>query len=245
MSTQNKVAIVTGGSRGIGAAISERLAREGFKVVINYSSDDAAAEALVRRIEGAGGRAVAAKGDVSDPAAVRRLFDTTEAAFGGVDVLVNSAGIMPMGKIADVDDATFDRVMAINVKGTFNTLREAARRMRDGGRIVSMSSNTGAARFENYGVYSASKVAIDTLTATLSREMRGRSITANTVAPGPTESDLFFKGKTQEQIDRLTHIAPLERLGKPEDVANVVSFLVGPEGGWINGQVVRSNGGML
>lgn len=246
MSGQNgKTAIITGGSRGIGAAIADRLARDGFGVVVNYASDDAAAEALVRKIEKAGGRAVAAKGDVADPGAVRRLFDSAEAAFGGVDVLVNVAGIMPLMAIAETDDATFDRVMAINVKGTFNGLREAARRLRSGGRIVSISSNVGALRFENYGIYAASKVAVDTLTAILARELRGRSITVNAVAPGPTATDLFFKGKTQEQINRLTKMPPLERLGTPEDVANVVSFLVGPEGGWINGQLVRANGGLI
>ncbi len=241
----NKVAIVTGASRGIGAAIAERLARDGFHVVVNYSSDAAPAEALVRKIEDAGGRAVAAKADVSDPAAMRRLFDSAQTAFGGVDVLVNNAGIMQLAKFADTDDALFDRQIAVNLKGTFNGLREAARRLRDGGRVVNFSTSVVGTLFETYGVYAATKAAVETMTAILSKEMRGRSITVNAVAPGPTATDLFLKGKPAELVDRIAKIAPLERLGTPEEIANVVAFLVGPEGGWINGQVLRANGGMI
>ena len=241
----NKVAIVTGASRGIGAAVAERLAKDGFTVVINYSGDTKSAEALARKIEGNGGRALTAKADVSDPGAVRGMFDAAEAAFGGVDVLVNNAGIMKLATIADSDDAMFDRQVAINLKGSFNAMREAARRLRDGGRIVNFSSSVVGVKPETYGVYAATKAAIETMTAVLSKELRGRSITANAVAPGPTATDLFLNGKSPELIDRLAKMNPLERLGTPEDIAAAVSFLAGPDGSWINGQTLRANGGMV
>jgi 3-oxoacyl-[acyl-carrier protein] reductase len=241
----NKVAIVTGASRGIGAAVAERLAGDGFTVVVNYSGDAKSAEALVRKIESKGGRALTAKADVSDPNAVRRMFDATEAAFGGVDVLVNNAGIMKLAKIADSEDALFDQQVAVNLKGTFNTLREAAKRLRDGGRIVNFSTSVVGTKLETYGVYIATKAAVEMLSAVLSKEMRGRSITVNAVAPGPTATDLFLNGKSPELIDRLAKMNPLERLGTPADIASAVAFLVGPDGGWINGQVLRPNGGMV
>src|SRR6202045_4162286 len=175
----NKVAIVTGASRGIGAAVAERIAADGFTVVINYSGDAKSAEALARKIEGKGGRALTAKADVSDPNAVRGMFDAAEAAFGGVDVLVNNAGIMKLAKIADSDDALFDRHVAINLKGSFNTMREAAKRLRDGGRIVNFSTSVVGTKPETYGVYTATKAAVETLTAILSKELCGRSITVN------------------------------------------------------------------
>ena len=245
MTETDKVAIVTGASRGIGAAVAERLARDGFTVVINYSGDAAPAEALARRIEAAGGRALAAKADVSDPDAVRRLFDATETAYGGVNVLVNNAGIMKLSSIADVDDATFDRLIAVNLKGTFNGLREATRRLRAGGRIINFSTSVVGLRLETYGVYAASKAAVETLTAILAKELRGRSITVNAIAPGPTATDLFLDGKPQELIDRMATMNPLERLGTPQDIAAAVAFLAGPDGSWINGQTLRANGGMI
>ncbi len=241
----HKVAIVTGASRGIGAAVAERLAGDGFTVVINYSGDAKSAEALARKIEGKGGRALTAKADVSDPKAVRGMFDAAEAAFGGVDVLVNNAGIMKLAKIADSDDALFDQHIAVNLKGTFNALREAAKRLREGGRIVNFSTSVVATKLETYGVYAATKAAIETMTAILSKELRGRSITVNAVAPGPTATDLFLIGKSPELIDRFAKMNPLERLGTPTDIASVVAFLVGPDGSWINGQVLRANGGMV
>jgi 3-oxoacyl-[acyl-carrier protein] reductase len=241
----SKIAVVTGASRGIGAAVAERLARDGFAVVINYSGDAAPAEALVRKIEEAGGRALAAKADVSDPGAVRGLFDASEAALGGVDVLVNNAGIMKLSSIADVDDATFDRLIAVNLKGTFNGLREAARRLRTGGRIINFSTSVIGLRLETYGVYGATKSAVETLTAILAKELRGRSITVNAIAPGPTATDLFLDGKSQELIDRMAKMNPLERLGTPQDIAAAVAFLAGPDGSWINGQTLRANGGMI
>lgn len=245
MSTQAKVAIVTGASRGIGAAIAQRLASDGFTVVINYAGKAAEAEQLAGDIEKAGGRAITAQADVSDPAAVARLFDAAEAAYGGVDVLVNNAGIMKLAPLAESDDALFDSQIAVNLKGTFNTLRQAARRLRDGGRIVNLSTSVVGLKLENYGVYAATKVAVETMTAILSKELRGRSITVNAVAPGPTATDLFLDGKSPELIERMAKMNPLERLGTPADIANAVAFLAGPDGGWINGQVLRANGGMV
>jgi 3-oxoacyl-[acyl-carrier protein] reductase len=240
-----KVAIVTGASRGIGAAVAERLGRDGFAVVINYSGDAKPAEALARRIESAGGRALTAKADVSDPQAVRGMFDAAQAAFGGVDVLVNNAGVMKLAKIADSDDALFDQHIAVNLKGTFNALREAAKRLRDGGRIVNFSTSVVGTKPETYGIYTATKAAIEALTGILAKELRGRSISVNAVAPGPTATDLFLSGKSPELIERLAKMAPLERLATPADIAGTVAFLVGPDGGWINGQVLRPNGGLV
>jgi 3-oxoacyl-[acyl-carrier protein] reductase len=240
-----KVAIVTGASRGIGAAVAERLASDGFAVIINYSSDARSAEALERKIAGNGGRALAAKADVSNPNAVRDMFDAAERTFGGVDVLVNNAGIMKLAKIADSDDALFDQQIAINLKGSFIAMREAAKRLRDGGRIVNFSTSVVGTRLETYGVYAATKSAVETMTAVLAKELRGRNITVNAVAPGPVATDLFLSGKSPELIDRLAKMNPMERLGTPEDIASAVAFLVGPDGGWINGQVLRANGGMV
>src|ERR1700736_2988819 len=241
----NKLAIVPGASRGIGAAVAERIAADGFTVVINYSGDAKPAEALARKIEAKGGRALTAKANVSDPNAVRGMFDAAEAAFGGVDVLVNNAGIMKLAKIADSDDALFDQQVAINLKGSFNAMREAAKRLRDGGRIINFSTSVVGVKLETYGVYAATKAAIETMTAILSKELRGRSITVNAVAPGPTATDLFLNGKSPDVIERMAKMNPLERFGSPEDIASAVAFLVGPDGSWINGQVLRANGGMV
>ncbi|WP_019832752.1 SDR family oxidoreductase [Sphingomonas sp. PR090111-T3T-6A] len=242
---KNKVAIVTGASRGIGAAIAERLAADGFTVVVNYAGNATEAEALVARIEAAGGKAISAQADVSDPVAVARLFDATQAAFGGVDVLVNNAGIMKLATLADSDDALFDTQVAINLKGVFNTLREAARRLREGGRIINLSSSVVGLRPASYAVYAATKAGVEAMTHVLTKELRGRNITVNAIAPGPTATALFLDGKPQAVIDTLTKAAPLERLGQPEDIAGAVAFLAGPDGGWINGQVLRANGGII
>ena len=241
----SKVAIVTGASRGIGAAVAERLARDGLAVVVNYAASSGPAETLVRAIEAKGGRALAAKADVSDAAAMRGLFDAAERAFGGIDVLVNNAGIMKNAKIADCDDVSFDDQIAINLKGSFNGMREAARRLRDGGRIVNFSTSVVGTKLETYGVYAATKAAIETMTAILSKELRGRHITVNAVAPGPVSTELFLTGKSPELVERMAKIPPLERLGTTEDIASVVSFLAGPDGGWVNGQVLRANGGLV
>jgi len=239
------VALVTGGSRGIGAAISRRLAADGHAVAINYAGRRDDAETLAAELTAAGGQAIALQADVADPQAVRQLFDAIEARFGGVDVVVNSAGVLQLAALADSDDALFERVMGINLKGAFNVLRESARRVRDGGRIVTLSTSVVGIKLENYSVYAASKAAVETLGAILSKELRGRGITVNTVAPGPTATDLFLDGKSPELIDRLAKMNPLERLGTPEDIAGAVAFLAGADGGWINGQVLRANGGMV
>jgi 3-oxoacyl-[acyl-carrier protein] reductase len=242
---EQKVALVTGASRGIGAAVAQRLAHDGFTVIVNYAEGAAPAEALVRTIEEAGGKALAAKADVSKADDVRRMFDAAEAAFGGVDVLVNNAGIMTLGNIADVEDDAFDRQIAVNLKGSFNTMREAAKRLRNGGRVINFSSSVVGLLQPTYAVYAGTKAAIEAMSSIFAKELRGRNITVNSVAPGPTATDLFLKGKPQEAIDRLAKLAPLERLGQPADIAATVAFLAGPDAAWINGQVLRANGGII
>lgn len=244
-STETKVALVTGASGGIGAETARRLARDGFTVIVNYAGSADAAEAVVREIEAAGGRAVSAQADVADPAAVRRLFDQAQAAFGGVDVLVNNAGIMKLATLADADDALFDQTIAVNLRGVFNTLREASRRLRHGGRIINISSSVVGLLPAAYGVYAASKAAVEAMGRVLAKELRGRTITVNGIAPGPTATKLFLDGKPAEVVERLAKAAPLERLGTPEDIAGVVAFLAGADGAWVNGQVLRANGGII
>jgi 3-oxoacyl-[acyl-carrier protein] reductase len=236
-------AIVTGASRGIGRAVALRLARDGFAVVVNYAgSADKAAE-VIKEITAQGGRAIAVQADVADAAGVARLFDEAEHAHGKIGVVVNSAGIMKLFPIASGRVEEFDAVFDVNVRGTFNVLQQAARRVADGGRIITMSTSVLGMSFPSYGAYAASKAVVEVLTRILAHELRGRHISVNAVAPGPTGTELFFEGKTQEQIDRLAKFAPMERLGTPEDIANVVSFLAGPEAGWINAQTLRANGG--
>jgi 3-oxoacyl-[acyl-carrier protein] reductase len=242
-----QVAIVTGASRGIGAAVARLLARDGFAVVVNYAGRAEEAQGVVQAIASQGGRAIAVQADVADPAAVRGLFDEAIAAFGRIDVLVNNAGIMPpaLPQLADTDDATFDRVFAVNVKGTFNALREAAGRLAAGGRIVNFSSSLVGLAHPGYAAYAASKSAVETFTHIMAKELRGKRITVNAVAPGPTATALFLDGKSPETVERLAKAAPLERLGTPEDIANVVALLASADGAWINGQTLRANGGLV
>ncbi|KVL31992.1 3-ketoacyl-ACP reductase [Burkholderia territorii] len=244
MNTSKQVALVTGSSRGIGAQIARRLARDGFSVVVNYAGSAGAAREVVDAIAADGGEAVAVQADVVDPAAVAALFDAAERAFGRIDVVVNSAGIMKLAPLAELDDAVFDETVAINLKGAFNVSREAAKRVRDGGRIVNLTSSVIGMRLPSYGAYIATKAAVEAMTQVLAQEMRGRSINVNAVAPGPVATELFLHGKSPELIERMAKLNPLERLGQPNDIAGVVAFLAGPDGAWINGQILRANGGM-
>jgi 3-oxoacyl-[acyl-carrier protein] reductase len=245
MPDTQRCAIITGSSRGIGAAIAAGLAAEGLAVIVNYSGNAEPADELVRRIEAAGGKALAQKADVSRAAEVAAMFDAAEAAFGGVDVLVNNAGIMKLAPVSESGDDLVDRHLSINLKGTINTLREAARRLRDGGRIVNFSSSVVGLYQPTYGIYAATKAGVEALTHVLAKELGARGITVNAVAPGPTATGLFLDDKDQATIDRIAQAAPLGRLGQPEDIAAVVAFLAGPDGGWVNGQVLRANGGVV
>jgi len=240
-----RIAVVTGGSRGIGRAISTRLAADGFTVVVNYASGTDAAAATVAEIEGAGGRALAVQADVADEHAVAAMFDRVEADHGGIDVVVHSAGRLALSTIADQDLEVLDALHRTNIRGTFVVAQQAARRVRAGGAFVGMSTSVVGTQFPTYGAYVASKSAVEGMTMILAKELRGRDVTANVVAPGPTATELFLDGKTQDQIDSLAKVPPLERLGTPEDIAGVVAFLVGPDGHWVNGQTIRANGGMV
>ena len=241
--THVKAAIVTGASGGIGRAVSLRLAGDGFAVVVNYAGNEAKADEVVTEIKTAGGRAITIQADVANAADVERLLRNTLGAFGRIDVVVNCAGIMPLGPIADGNLEVFDRVIATNLRGAFILMGQAAKHVSEGGRIIAFSSSVIAKSFPGYGAYIASKAGVEGLVPVLANELRGRQITVNAVAPGPVSTELFLKGKTEAQIEQFRRLAPLERLGQPGDIADVISFLAGPAGGWVNAQVLRANGG--
>lgn len=240
-----KVALVTGSSRGIGAAIAKRLARDGFNVTVNCVINRDLAASVVKGIKEAGGNAIWEQADVSDPAAVRRLFDANDRAFGGIDVVVSNAGIMRLAAFKDMSDTDFDRMIAVNMKGSFNVLREAARRVRDGGRVIALSSSITQLRSPTYGPYAASKGAQELYANTLAKELEGRKISVNAIAPGVVNTSLFTDGKTPQQIAGFAQRTPHKRLGEPEDIANVVSALCRDDGWWVNGQTVFANGGIV
>ncbi len=236
-----RVAIVTGGSRGIGRAVVSRLAADGYKVVVGYAGNADEAEAAAREA----GDAIAVQADVADEAAVTALFDAAEQTFGGVDVVVHAAGRMTLSPIADLDLDELDALHRTNIRGTFVVAQQAVRRLRAGGALITFSSSVIALAFPGYAAYAASKGAVEAMTLVLARELRGRDVTVNTVAPGPTATALFLEANDEETIAQRAKQPPLERLGTPEDIAGVVAFLAGPEGHWVNGQILRANGGII
>lgn len=240
-----KSVIVTGASRGIGRAVAIRLASDGFAVAVNYAGNATKAEEVVTEIKSHGGQAIAVQADVGNAAEVEHLFKVTMDTFGGINVVVNCAGVMPLSPIAEGDLELFDKVITTNLRGTFVVLGQASRTLSSGGRIIVFSSSVIAMAFPTYGPYIASKAGVEGLVRVLANELRGRNITVNAVAPGPVATELFLTGKAEAQIDHLRKLSPLERLGQPEDIANVVSFLSGSNGGWINGQILRANGGFV
>ncbi|MBY8976843.1 SDR family oxidoreductase [Rhodobacteraceae bacterium NNCM2] len=245
MAQQQRTAIVTGGGKGIGAEISKRLAAAGYSVVINYRGDESAARTVASAIEAEGGRATCHRGYVGDPAAMKALFDKAEEVFGPVDMIVNNAGAIRVGPLSEASSADFDLQVTANLAGTFHGMREGARRLRDGGRIVSISSSVVGLYLPGYGLYAATKSAVEAMTHVLAKELGPRQITVNTVSPGPIDTEFFHEGKSAEQVATITRMIPLGRLGRPGDVADVVAYLASPESGWINGQVLRANGGAV
>ena len=243
--SKSRTALVTGSSRGIGAATAKRLARDGFAVTVNYVENHALAAGVVREIEAADGRAISVQADVSDPRAVRRLFDAHDSAFGGIDVVVSNAGIMRLAPFREMLDADFERMVDVNQKGSFYVMREAARRVRDGGRIITLSSSITQLRSPTYGPYAASKAAQEIFANVLAKELEGRHISVNAIAPGVVNTTLFTDGKTHQQIDGFVQRTPHKRLGEPSDIADVISALCGRDGAWINGQTVFANGGIV
>lgn len=238
-----RTAIVTGGSRGIGRAVTEQLARDGVAVAIVYSTRTEAALETVAAVESFGGTAIAIPADVADEAAMDQVFARVEETWGGVDVVVNSAGLLHLTPLAELDMQTFDSIHRANVRGSFVVAREAVRRVREGGSLIMLSSTAVATALPGYTAYAASKAAVDAMILILARELRGRDITVNAVAPGPTSTEMFHSEKTIETVERLRMLSPMERLGTADDIAGVISFLAGP-GRWVNGQIIRVNGGV-
>ncbi len=244
MNDKVKTALVTGASRGIGAAIVRRLAQDGFAVAINYVKSESEAQALADELRKQGVSVCLAQGDVSSDEDVQRIFEQVTQELGRIDVLVNNAGVLKTTPLAQTSDELFEQTFGINVRGVFNTLRLAATQLAEGGRIINLSSTALALNMPGYAIYNGSKSAVESFTRVFAKELRGRHITVNAVAPGPVETELFLEGKTDEQVAAFAKMPPLERLGQPEDIANVVSFLAGPDSGWVNGQVLRANGGI-
>lgn len=242
--TPSRVALVAGGSGGIGRAVAQRLARDGLAVGVHYSGNKARADEVVDTITSSKGRAIAVGGDIADESEMSAAFDAVEDEFGGVDVVVNTAGIMILTPLVQLDLDDLDRMHRVNIRGTFVLSQAAARRVRNGGAIINFSTSVSKLQFPTYSAYAASKGAVNAMTLILAREMRGRDITVNAVAPGPTATDLFLVGKEQATIDELARLSPLERLGTPDDIAETVAFLAGP-GRWVNGQIVYVNGGVI
>lgn len=243
--SRGKVALVTGSSRGIGAATAQRLARDGYAVTVNCEKNRELAAGVVREIEAGGGRAIWVQADVSDAGAVRRLFDANERAFGGVDVVVSNAGVMRLAPFRDMTDADFSRMIDVNQKGSFHVLREAARRVRDGGRIIALSSSITQLRSPTYGPYAATKGAQELFANVLAKELEGRMISVNALAPGVVNTTLFTDGKTPEQLAAFAARTPHKRLGNPSDIADAIAALCSADGAWINGQTVFANGGIV
>jgi 3-oxoacyl-[acyl-carrier protein] reductase len=242
-SLKNKVAIITGSSRGIGAHLARKLAKAGASVIVNYAGNKPAADQVVTAIKSEGGDAIVLQADISKVSEVKAMFDAAIAKFGKIDILVNNAGVIVYKKIQDTTDEDFDRIFAVNVKGTFNTLREAAARIEDGGRIVNFSSSVTRLMLPTYGAYSATKGAVEQLTRVLAKEVGSRRITVNSISPGPTHTELFNEGKSEDDIKRLSSMAALGRIGEPDDIARVVLFLVSEEAAWVTGQNLGVNGG--
>ncbi|WP_100486658.1 SDR family oxidoreductase [Sporolactobacillus pectinivorans] len=238
-----RVALVTGGSGGIGRAVVKKLSDTGFAVAVQYAGNKAKADALVAEIIEGGGKAISVGGDVADEQAMKAIFDTVETEFGGIDVVINTAGIMLLSPIADINLDDLDKMHRTNIRGTFVVSKQAARHVRQGGAIINFSTSITRTQFPNYGAYAASKAAVESMTLILARELRGKDITVNAVAPGPTATPLFLDGKDEKTIDYLAKSVPLERLGQPEDIAETVAFLAGPAR-WVNGQIIFTNGGM-
>lgn len=241
----NRVAIVTGSSKGIGAAIARRLARDGIAIVVNYVSNQKAAEGVVATITSEGGRAIAVQADVASPTGIVSLFDAAEAAFGGVDILVNNAAAMGLAPIAEADDAQFQTLIETNIGGVFRGMREAGKRLRDGGRIINFSSSVVGLYQPTYSLYAASKAAVEAMTHVVAKELGPRRITVNAIAPGPVETDLFLNGKSDALVESIKKMHPQQRLGQPDDIAGLAAFLASPEGLWVSGQTIRANGGTV
>jgi len=239
-----KSAIVTGSSKGIGKAIAKQLAKDGFAVAINYTSSGKEAEAALDEIKSAGGEGILVQGNVAKKETAKKLFDEMTTAFGGVDVLVNNAGVIDLKTIDQIDEETYRRTISVNIDGTFFAMQEAADRLRDKGKIINFSSTVTRMMMPRYSLYTASKMAVNAMTKIVAKELGERGITVNAVAPGPVDTELFWRDKTEEQVNKMMEMIPLGRLGEPQDIANVVSFLCSDKGGWVNGEIIYANGGI-